>query len=530
MAPQLRSAGIGDHERFVAFAFAGANLVVETEPAGRIVYAAGSFRTEFLHPPEHFLGTDLRALVAPADREALDAALVLLGERGRLLPMTVRLANPRATRLALAGLVMPRAGGPPRFCLTFSVLPAPEGTALASLRGLTRAAEARLRGAEPGRLGVIEISGASSPEAVGAALQALVPGALASEVAPGRFGLLDDASRPADLLNVADLLEKALEGQGMNVHVAAGTVPLAMDGLTTTQAARALRQALNLFAINGTGALMEAGFSPGGLAGYLRKAGRHASALRHAIRAGQFDLAYQPIVALADGAVHHYEALIRPRPIPDCHVENPQDFILMVEALGLAGEVDIAVAEKACAAAHQAEVAVAFNLSSLSVQDPAFRVRLVELLERSPAVRDGRISVEMTETAAIENIAEAAQTVAALRGLGVAFCLDDFGAGAADVRALRGLGADIVKLDGSYVPGVAEPGRERAFVQGMVEIARAAGAAIVVEQIETERDAAALHAMGVEYGQGWLFGRPAALPERAVARSSRRRGSRESWG
>lgn len=66
-----------------------------------------------------------------------------------------------------------------------------------------------------------------------------------------------------------------------------------------------------------------------------------------------------------------------------------------------------------------------------------------------------------------------------LRSLGVPFCLDDFGAGAADVRLLRALTADIVKLDGSYVPGVARGGRERAFVARMVEIARAAGASVV---------------------------------------------------
>ena len=70
----------------------------------------------------------------------------------------------------------------------------------------------------------------------------------------------------------------------------------------------------------------------------------------------------------------------------------------------------------------------------------------------------------------------------------------------------------MVKLDGSYVSGVAHNGRERGFVAGMVDIARAMEAAVVAERIETEADADALLAVGVTYGQGWLFGRPGPLP------------------
>ena len=91
--------------------------------------------------------------------------------------------------------------------------------------------------------------------------------------------------------------------------------------------------------------------------------------------------------------------------------------------------------------------------------------------------------------------------------------------------------ADIVKLDGSYVSGIVADGRQRAFLTGMVEIARASGAAVVAERVETEAEAEALQAIGVDYGQGWLFGRPGALPVPAVAPVARRKGEmQESWG
>ena len=97
------------------------------------------------------------------------------------------------------------------------------------------------------------------------------------------------------------------------------------------------------------------------------------------------------------------------------------------------------------------------------------------------------------------------------------------------MRLLRALTADIVKLDGSYVPGVTEPGREHAFVAGMVTIAKAVGAEVVAERVESEAEAETLAGLGVQYGQGWLFGRPGPLPALAQ-RAAARAGEVESWG
>jgi len=180
-------------------------------------------------------------------------------------------------------------------------------------------------------------------------------------------------------------------------------------------------------------------------------------------------------------------------------------------------------------------VSVAFNISGLSAQSATFRAALLQLLKGSSAGRDGRMLVEMTETTEIEDVDEVRRTVAALHELGVKFCLDDFGAGAADVRILRALSADVVKLDGSYVPGIGQPGRERAFVGGMVEIARAAGAKVVAERVETKAESDALRDLGVDYGQGWHFGRagPLPAPSRPAAstapRVGKRRGAVDGW-
>ncbi len=521
------------HERFVAFAFAGAELLAEVEPGGTVVFATGAFRTLFGRPPEAFVGNPVRELAAPSEREMLDGLLALLGERGRLPPTMIRLADTQRTPLAMAGLAMPGRGGSARLCLSFARPPAPAESVekLGRMDGLVRAAAARLREGTAAEVGLIEVTqprgmNETSRDVVGQALAQLVPDGTASELTPGRYGVL--APGP-DLLSVASMLESVLRTQGVDATVAAQTLPLAAEGLTPMQAARALRQALSAFARNGAEGVAAAGLAEG-LAGYMRRAGAQADTLRRAINGGKFALEYQPVVSLLDRGLHHYEALVRPQKLPGSDVEEPQEFVSLVEAVGLAPEFDLAIARTVCATAAQRGVAIAFNLSSQSAQNSACREALIDLLEAAPARKAGLISVELTETAEIEAVDAVCRTGEALRALGVPFCMDDFGAGVADMRMLRVLRADVVKLDGSYVPGVTQGGRERAFVAGMVDVAHAAGAQIVAERIETEQDAEAMRTLGIEYGQGWLFGRPGPLPESlAGSRVGKRSGDRETW-
>ena len=123
-----------------------------------------------------------------------------------------------------------------------------------------------------------------------------------------------------------------------------------------------------------------------------------------------------------------------------------------------------------------------------------------------------RLLIELTETAEIADLHEAASSMEQLRSVGVPVCLDDFGAGAAAFRYLRAFGVDYVKLDGEYVRAACKNRRDRALVASMIEIAAKSGAAVVAETIETEAEAALMQELGVSFGQGWLFGRPGNLP------------------
>ncbi len=511
-------------ERFVTFSFAAADLLVETTREGKITFATGAFHALLGRSSESFIGQAVRELVAPGDREAFDQALTILPLRGRQSPITLRLADKASTPRAVAGLIFAEAGRPPRLCFTFAALPTPlaKPMGVASVRPVLDAAHARIRQGEGGGLDLLEVSAPSLVQnqsvALGAMLEEIAPGTLVAEAAPGRFGMLAAVGAAQDIAAIAGELEGALRTRGIAGVVAAQHLKLTADEMTPDQAVRALRHALGVFARGGVEGLAKAGFGRG-LADYVRQAGAHAAALRRAIRDERYELAYQPIIRLDDRALHHYEALLRPQAIAGIEIAGTQDFVTLVETVGLAGELDLSVAKRAAAAAADAPAPIAFNLSSLSLQNSAFRTRLLAQLVGVPK---GRLIVEMTETAEIEDLDQVRQGAQALRELGIPFCLDDFGAGSADMRVLRAVPADYVKLDGSYVPGVALPGRERDFVAAMAEIARAARCAMVAERIESEGEADALHALGVTYGQGWLFGRPGPLPENTRNESRRR--------
>jgi EAL domain-containing protein (putative c-di-GMP-specific phosphodiesterase class I) len=517
-------------ERFVAFTFAAADMIIEVEPTGQITYAAGAFRARFGAQPESFIGRPIHALVNPADHAAVDMALALLDAKGRLPPLIVRLAVRQTPKFALAGLALAPLGCPARFCLTLAQPPTElnDGASI-SPEAFKQMGVTRVRANAPCDLGFIELAdpGSLSSETVQHALTAIAPDSVASELAPGRFGVLG-AEGSAQLPEVLKMLEDSLRSSA-GATVTTQRLALPAEGLTTMQAARALGRALITFARAGRHGLEDAGFG-GGLAGYVNKAAKHSNALRRAIKERRFELLFQPVVSLTYRQLHHYEALLRPMQMKCCQLSSPQEFVLLAETLGLASELDLAVAELACAAASRAPVPIAFNSSAQSVQDPVFRDQLLALLSSSPNSRAGRLMLEMTETAEVDDLPEAARTVEALHDINVPFCLDDFGAGTADVRVLRALPADTVKLDGSFVPGVASGGRERGFVAGIIEIARAAGANIVAERVETEAEAKALLAVGATYGQGWLYGKAAPLPAATTTTASRRSGERESWG
>ncbi|NGM19208.1 EAL domain-containing protein [Roseomonas stagni] len=512
-AAQQRS--LGDRERFVAFAFAAADLLVEVGADGRITFAAGAFRARLNRTPESLIGRDAADVLAPEDRGPFQTALALLPPHGRLGPTAFRLADPGRTVFSVSGLQLASADAGQRLCLAFAPMPAPPELRASDSQVLLREATQQLRAGGPVKLGLVEVKGVAGTEAEQRIDQLLgqpVGGAIAARLAPGRYGVVpDEGGALPDLCDVAKQLESLLGPEKDRVAIVATPIDLATAGLTPAQAARALRHGLAAFARFGADGLRDAGFADG-LGGVVARVTSRAAALRRTVAERRFRLDFQPIVDLETRQLHHHEALMRLEHGVLEPGEGPQDFIALAETIGLTEDLDLAVASMAIAAANAVPEGqhLAFNISGLSTQSRSFRTRLLALLDRDPRGAR-RVMVELTESAEIEDEDAAAATLRALRARGVPVCIDDFGAGAAAFRYLKSFPTDYVKVDGTFVQAALTSERDRSFVAAMVDLSLAVGAKVVAERIETEEEAEVMRSLGVHYGQGWLFGRPGPL-------------------
>jgi EAL domain-containing protein (putative c-di-GMP-specific phosphodiesterase class I) len=163
--------------------------------------------------------------------------------------------------------------------------------------------------------------------------------------------------------------------------------------------------------------------------------------------------------------------------------------------------LELALAELAAAPALKASI----NVSAASTVDPDWWGALGALLRAQPAIGE-RLTVEITETAAIHDIDETRGFVARVKDLGCRIAIDDFGAGNTSFRNLRKLGVDIVKIDGAFVQNLKRSDDDRAFVHTLIDLARRLGLETVAEWVQDEEAAALLTQWGCDYMQGALVG------------------------
>ena len=520
-------------ERLRAFAFAAADMLVETTKGGLITFATGSFQQLSNQPARAMIGRNIATLISPGDQPAFAMAQALAPVRGRMPPMVLHLADPARSPALVAARAVP--GEEARLCFIIGPvpLPAPErgdlAAAIQTPADFAREAESHMHNGGTGPLGLVEVQGwqavknhlsAAEQQRLRHGLTTLMgdcgPDARGSELAEGRFGVLGLAHNGMDGL-VRKLEQFLSRSAARNIARVHGTeMSLESGPMGAATANRVLRYAVSRFTSEGTAGVTSVGGS-GGLTGILAQAELRTQSVRAALAGHRFRLLFQPVVSLATRAVHHYEALLRPIATPGMPMGSIQEFVTFAEAVGLSDVMDLAVMEQALMALRSAPgVSVAVNLSGLSLQSPDFAQRLFGLLAemRLPPGTAGkpRLLVELTETAEIDDLATASATWAKLRELGVGLCLDDFGAGAAAFRYLQQFRVDYVKIDGSFVQAAQQGPRERGIVQAIVELAKSAGAKTVAEMIETDEQATLMRELGVDHGQGWLFGKPGNLP------------------
>lgn len=240
------------------------------------------------------------------------------------------------------------------------------------------------------------------------------------------------------------------------------------------------------------------------------------------VHAGRVELYVQPIVALAGQPAVGFqgEVLCRLRTAQG-RLLLPNEFIADLEAGGHASELDIAVIEclfqwlRAHPLAIPRIARLGINLSGKSVASASFRARFAELLRQAP-LPHAALCFELTETAVIASQEPVLRLFHDLRARGCSLSLDDFGSGMQNFERLRQVPVDSLKIDGQFVRNMQSQSRDLEIVRAAVAVARAHGLATVAEYVETAELADQLRGLGVQWGQGYHFGRPVPIGTRLL--------------
>jgi EAL domain-containing protein (putative c-di-GMP-specific phosphodiesterase class I) len=232
--------------------------------------------------------------------------------------------------------------------------------------------------------------------------------------------------------------------------------------------------------------------------------------LQRALREESFVLHYQPILCLRSGEVDHYEALVRLADDPEGPPLAPGAWLPAAERYGLIREIDRVVVSKAVrllARELESEVSLAVNLSALSIVDGEMLAHIEAALARH-CVAPERLTIEVTETAAISDMARAVAFCEGAAALGCALSLDDFGVGFGSFHYVKRLPFSHLKIDGEFIRGLCACAKDRLMVEALVRVARGMGMRTIAEFVGDGATLELLRALGVDYAQGFHIGRP----------------------
>lgn len=234
--------------------------------------------------------------------------------------------------------------------------------------------------------------------------------------------------------------------------------------------------------------------------------------MRHALERHEFSLYWQPIIDLRSGELIAAEALLRWR-LPGGAVRLPGDFIPVAESNGLIVPIGDWVMRTACAQARSwhamglKDIRATVNVSARQLSEPDFLASVESVLE-STDLDPGSLEIEITETAVMVEPDFSQKLLQSLRALGVRVSLDDFGTGYSSLNHLKRLPIDGIKIDRSFVRGMAKNGFDMAIVRAIITLCNSVGINSTAEGVESLPELERLIELGCDLVQGFFFSEP----------------------
>jgi len=340
-----------------------------------------------------------------------------------------------------------------------------------------------------------------------------------------KFGIILNECGPGAMRVAAERFIKAVRDQTIRTAVCQLSATISIGGVLLPDQAPTIPQALGhaLHALDRAKLRRHDGFTayePSVAGESARKRNISiADEVISALEENRMLLALQPIVDTKTRLPALYECLLRMEK-PDGAIVSAGEFIPLAEQLGLSRFIDRRALELAVAFAKaHPTVRLSLNVSSLTCSDHEWLVALHRLTGGRRQITE-RLTIELTETAAIHDIDVSIAFVDTLKELGCKVAIDDFGAGYTSFKNLKTLNVDMVKIDGSFIRNLASEPDNQVFIKTLVEIAETFNLETVAEWVGDEETAQMMANAGISHQQGFYFGRPilaSQFPASAVA-------------
>lgn len=531
-----------ERDRFAALSFCWADVLLELDDEKIIVFAVGASAPLIGYKPQDLIGKSLNSIIAEQDCVLVKSLMGVAGKSGRIDNITVRFKNPNgvAVPVHLAGYQMPDLGA--HYFLALRKAPArvgrgekgrPVRDAESGLfdadsfgQVVKKRVQAAAQGGQESHMTLIELGEFEELQkrlgedaehdlfnTVGACLRASsLDGDSAAKIADNRFGLIhgDDVDIDALKKQISEVTKQFdPEGKGADVGVATVDVETSAD-VSEEDLANGLVYAINRFKSSKGGEFNIHNLSSQ-LGDLVSQASDTVNDFKRIVANKDFEAAFQPIVDVLTKKVHHYEALVRFEFDKTAASTSPYETITFAEETGLIPAFDLAMVEKVVERLSEtpinSNISVAVNVSGSSVASPMYVEGLRKILKANTWAR-GRLMFEITESSRMADLDHANSFIQELRKAGHHVCLDDFGAGAANFEYLSTLEVDVVKLDGPVVKNAFKAHKGRAFMKALVGLCRDLGVETIAEMIDSDEGFAFIKDCGVEYAQGYLFGKP----------------------
>jgi diguanylate cyclase (GGDEF)-like protein len=313
-------------------------------------------------------------------------------------------------------------------------------------------------------------------------------------------------------LRIIDSLDDAVRAGGVDhaVGTAIGVALAPQDGVEPVELMRKADIALYRAKTQGRSALR---FFEPEMDAQIQERDGIERALRAAVDAGDIQPFYQPLIDLKTGGVRGFEALARWTG-ENLTTIGPDRFIPIAEDSGLIGTLSDQLLERACrdAGAWPSGMVLAFNVSPILLRDSTFALRVLAILGRT-GLTPSRLELELTESALVRDFDAAQAALGGLRDADVRIAIDNFGTGYSSLYHLRNFKIDRLKIDRSFIDGMARDKDSAAIVRALVGLGEGLGLQVTAEGVETVDQQRLLIEQGCDQAQGFLYSAPLPAAE-----------------